>query len=61
MVLIKNDEILPLPTETGQKVLVLGRLANKENTGDHASSNSTSLNITTPYEGIKAFNETLAK
>ena len=59
MVLIKNDEVLPLGSETGQKVLVLGRLANMENTGDHASSNSTSLNITTPYEGIQAFNQGL--
>ena len=40
MVLIKNNEVLPLPAETGQKVVVLGRLANMENTGDHASSNS---------------------
>ena len=59
MVLIKNNEVLPLPAETGQKVVVLGRLANMENTGDHASSNSTSLNITTPYEGIQAFNQAL--
>jgi len=59
MVLIKNEKVLPLSSETGQTVLVLGRLANMENTGDHASSNSTSLNITTPYEGIKAFNEAL--
>jgi beta-glucosidase len=59
MVLIKNNEVLPFASETGQKVLVLGRLANMENTGDHGSSNSTSLNIITPYEGIKAFNEPL--
>jgi beta-glucosidase len=59
MVLIKNNEVLPFASETGQKVLVLGRLANMENTGDHGSSNSTSLNIITPYEGIKAFNQTL--
>ena len=59
MVLIKNDKVLPLTAETGQKVLVLGRLANMENTGDIASSNSTSLNITTPYEGISTLNETL--
>lgn len=57
MVLIKNDEILPFSAESGQKVLVLGKLANAENTGDHGSSNSTSLNITTPYEGIQALNQ----
>lgn len=59
MVLIKNEKVLPLSSETGQRVLVLGRLANTENTGDIASSNSTSLNITTPFEGISAFNQTL--
>ncbi|WKK65348.1 beta-glucosidase family protein [Lutimonas zeaxanthinifaciens] len=59
MVLIKNDNLLPLASESGQKVLVLGRLANAENTGDHGSSNSTSLNITTPYEGIKSLNESI--
>ena len=59
MVLIKNDKVLPLTSETGQKVLVMGRLANLENTGDVASSNSTSLNITTPYEGISVFNQAL--
>ena len=59
MVLIKNDKVLPLNSETGQKVLVMGRLANLENTGDVASSNSTSLNITTPYEGISVFNQAL--
>ena len=59
MVLIKNDDVLPFASESGQKVLVLGRLANMENTGDIASSNSTTLNITTPFEGIKAFNQPL--
>ena len=59
MVLIKNDDVLPLTSESGQKILVLGKLANAENTGDRGSSNSTSLNITTPYEGIHEFNQAL--
>lgn len=57
MVLLKNDDILPLKLAEGDNVLVLGRLANKENTGDHGSSNSTSLNITTPFEGIQAIHK----
>ena len=57
MVLIKNNGLLPFKENDGKKVLVLGRLANAENTGDHASSNSTSLHIVTPFEGIKAFNQ----
>ena len=59
MVLIKNQGVLPLHASPGKKVLVMGRLADMENTGDHASSNSTSLNIVTPYEGIKHLNESL--
>ncbi len=59
MVLIKNDNILPYGSETDQKVLVLGRLANMENTGDFGSSNSTSLNIVTPFEGIETYNKAL--
>ncbi len=59
MVLIKNENILPYGSETGQKVLVLGRLANMENTGDFGSSNSTSRNIVTPFEGIETYNKAL--
>lgn len=56
MVLIKNKGILPFSAAPGKGVLVLGKISNLENTGDHASSNSTSLNVITPYEGIAAFN-----
>jgi beta-glucosidase len=59
MVLIKNQGVLPLNASQGKKVLVLGKLANMENTGDHASSNSTSLHVVTPYEGIQNFNKAL--
>lgn len=59
MVLIKNEGVLPLASGKGKKVLVLGRISDMENTGDHASSNSTSLNVITPYEGILAFHAEL--
>lgn len=59
MVLIKNDGVLPLASTKGKRVLVLGKISNMENTGDHGSSNSTSLNVVTPYEGIVAFNTEL--
>ena len=52
MVLLKNDDnILPIPE--GKKVAVVGRYANKRNTGDHGSSNVFSPYAVTPYEGIK--------
>ena len=59
MVLIKNEGVLPLASDKGEKVLVLGKISNMENTGDHASSNSISLNVITPYEGISAFHAEL--
>ncbi len=52
MVLLKNENsILPIPE--GQKIAVVGRYANKRNTGDHGSSNVFSPYAVTPYEGIK--------
>ena len=52
IVLIKNaDKILPIPE--GKKIAVVGRYANKRNTGDHGSSNVFSPYAITPYEGIK--------
>ena len=52
MVLLKNkDNILPIPD--GKKIAVVGRYANKRNTGDHGSSNVFSPYAVTPYEGIK--------
>ena len=51
MVLLKNeDKILPIPE--GKKIAVVGRYANKRNTGDHGSSNVFSPYAVTPYEGI---------
>ncbi len=53
MVLLKNNnKILPIPEKT--KIAVIGRYANKRNTGDHGSSNVFSPYTVTPYEGIKS-------
>ena len=52
IVLLKNkDKILPIPE--GKKIAVVGRYANKRNTGDHGSSNVFSPYAVTPYEGMK--------
>ncbi|MBR3816419.1 MAG: glycoside hydrolase family 3 C-terminal domain-containing protein [Clostridia bacterium] len=52
IVLLKNkNKALPLPE--GKKIAVVGRYANKRNTGDHGSSNVFSPYAVTPYEGIK--------
>lgn len=51
MVLLKNkDNILPL--SENKKIAVVGRYANKRNTGDHGSSNVFSPYAITPYEGM---------
>ena len=52
MVLLKNDDKV-LPIADGKKIAVVGRYANKRNTGDHGSSNVFSPYAITPYEGIK--------
>ncbi len=59
IVLIKNDGVLPIEANKAKKVLVLGKISNMENTGDHASSNSTSLDIISPFEGIRDINAAL--
>ena len=52
IVLLKNkDKVLPIPE--GKKIAVVGRYANKRNTGDHGSSNVFSPYAVTPYEGMK--------
>ncbi len=51
MVLLKNkDNVLPLPADI--KIAVVGRYANKRNTGDHGSSNVFSPYAITLYEGM---------
>ena len=52
IVLLKNEgDILPVPE--GKKIAVVGRYADKRNTGDHGSSNVFSPYAVTPYEGMK--------
>ena len=51
IVLLKNeDKTLPIPNS--KKIAVVGRYANKRNTGDHGSSNVFSPYAVTPYEGM---------
>ena len=51
-VLLKNKDCV-LPVKSGAKVAVVGRYANKINTGDHGSSNVFSPYTVTAYQGIK--------
>jgi beta-glucosidase len=55
MVLIKNDGgVLPFDKNI-KRVLVLGKLAAKENTGDHGSSQIFAPYVITPLAGLKAY------
>ena len=51
IVLLKNEDRV-LPVAENKKVAVVGRYANKRNTGDHGSSNVFSPYAVTPYEGM---------
>lgn len=51
IVLLKNEgRVLPVPAN--KKIAVVGRYADKRNTGDHGSSNVFSPYAVTPYEGM---------
>ena len=51
--LIQNENnVLPLDLKKNRKILVLGKLANMENIGDHGSSEVHPPYIVTPLEGI---------
>ena len=52
MVLLKNENNT-LPVAKGKKIAVVGRYADKINTGDHGSSNVFSPYTVTPYEGFR--------
>ena len=52
MVLLKNEKNT-LPVAKGKKIAVVGRYADKINTGDHGSSNVFSPYTITPYQGLK--------
>lgn len=59
MVLLKNEQmsgkpLLPLDSAQIKKVAIIGRLANKNNTGDRGSSAVFAPKVVTAYEGIKA-------
>jgi beta-glucosidase len=55
MVLIKNQgKALPFRKDV-RKVLVLGRLAAQENTGDHGSSRIFAPYVVTPLDGIRRY------
>lgn len=54
MVLIKNEGVLPFSRDV-RKVLLLGKLANTENIGDHGSSRVFSERIVTAVAGIRAY------
>jgi len=57
MVLLKNENVLPLSVWDSKKVAVIGRIADVENTGDMGSSNVRSEYAITPYQGIKSYIE----
>lgn len=52
MVLLENNGILPLGTDTS--LVVCGNYADVVNTGDHGSSRVWDKKIITPYQGLKA-------
>ncbi|MHA2185555.1 MAG: beta-glucosidase [Promethearchaeota archaeon] len=53
MVLLKNEnKTLPLNIEEVKTLAVIGKLANKKNTGDHGSSNVRQSKIITPLQGF---------
>lgn len=55
MVLIKNEgKILPFEKQV-KRVLMLGKLAAEENTGDHGSSRIFAPYVITPLEGVKSY------
>ena len=55
MVLIKNEgQTLPF-AKSVKRVLVLGKLAAQENTGDHGSSRVYAPYVITPLEGLKKY------
>lgn len=58
IVLVKNEavegkQLLPISPSTVKKLAVVGRLANKANTGDQGSSIVRCSKVVTPYEGLK--------
>jgi beta-glucosidase len=52
LTLIKNEEVLPFAKDKTKKIVVLGKLGNKENIGDHGSSQVYPSYVVTPFKGI---------
>lgn len=48
-----NNSVLPLNRKDAKKILVLGKLADKENTGDNGSSKVFPAYVVTPLNGLK--------
>lgn len=58
--LLKNkDHILPIDKEKATRIVVFGKLANKENIGDHGSSRVYPKKVETPLQGIAKFAENI--
>jgi len=54
MVLLRNENLLPLDPAGLHRLAVVGRLADLANTGDHGSSDVRSPSVVTPLAGIRA-------
>lgn len=54
--LIKNEGVLPLKKDKVKKVAMIGKLANKENIGDHGSSWVRPPYVVTPVQGMERIN-----
>ena len=59
MVLLKNEGVLPFTGESAQTVAVIGRLADRVNTGDRGSSNARAPYVVTPYQGLLNYHAAL--
>lgn len=55
MVLIKNDNATLPFTKAPKKILVVGKLAKKKNTGDYGSSRIYAPYVVSPLEGLKNY------
>jgi beta-glucosidase len=54
MVLLRNENLLPLDPTGLRTLAIVGRLADVANTGDHGSSDVRSPSVVTPLEGLRA-------
>jgi len=54
IVLLKNDGALPIEVDSVNRLLVLGRLADSPNLGDHGSSRVFPSEVITPLAGLRA-------